>query len=241
MIRVGVCGLPVSRISLFQQLDVVEIQKTFYTPLSEKNLLNLRKGAPSSFIFTMKAFQGITHPHTSPTYRRAKLPPHFVPHNLGFFKNTPEVEESITITLYEAHILQAKVIVIQCPPSFQPTSENLTNLSHFFRKLERNPFLWGFEPRGNWPSAIIRKICKDLDLIHVVDPFYAFPTTGSIQYFRLHGKGSYHYRYTQEEIRILAQKLKEIQKETFCLFNNTFMLENALELKGALATESNPN
>lgn len=234
MIRVGVCGFPVSRISLFQQLDVVEVQKTFYTPLSEKSLLNLRKDAPSSFVFTMKAFQGITHPYTSPTYRRAKLPPHFTPQNLGFFRFTPEVEESTRITLQEAHILQAKVIVIQCPPSFRPTAENIANLARFFQNLESNPFLWGFEPRGNWPSETVQKICEDFHLIHVVDPFYASPTAGGIRYFRLHGRSGYHYRYTQEEIEALAQKLKETQKETFCLFNNTFMLENALELKRKL-------
>ncbi|MGC8777724.1 MAG: DUF72 domain-containing protein [Candidatus Caldatribacteriaceae bacterium] len=234
MIHVGVCGFPASRASLYAQLDVVEIQKSFYAPLSEKQLLRFRKEAPSHFIFTMKAFQGVTHPHTSPTYRRGKLPPHFVPENLGFFRPTPEVRESAEITLHEARIVQAKVIVIQCPPSFRPIPQNLDYLYHFFQELERDHFLWGFEPRGSWPTEVIQKICQDLHLIYIVDPFLAFPTTDTIQYFRLHGKGGYHYRYTREEIQILAQKLKTSPQETFCLFNNTFMLENALELKRAL-------
>lgn len=85
MIRVGVCGFPTAQEVLFQKLDVVEVQKTFYTPLSEKHLLNLRKKAPPHFIFTMKAFQSITHPHHSPTYRRAKLPPTSLPKTWAFF------------------------------------------------------------------------------------------------------------------------------------------------------------
>ncbi|MCX7667958.1 MAG: DUF72 domain-containing protein, partial [Atribacterota bacterium] len=112
--------------------------------------------------------------------------------------------------------------------------ENLANLLLFLQKMKKNDFLWGFEPRGNWPPEIIQKICEEFSLIHVVDPFYASPIAGTIQYFRLHGKGSYRYRYTQEEIETLVQKLKGTQKETFCLFNNTFMFENALELKKKL-------
>ena len=239
MIRIGVCGFPTAQEVLFQKLDVVEVQKTFYTPLSEKHLLNLRKKAPPHFIFTMKAFQGITHPHHSPTYRRAKLPPHFTPQNLGFFQPTQEVQESTAITLREARALKAEVIVIQCPPSFQPTSQNLTNLRRFFQELERNHFIFGFEPRGNWPSELVRQLCEELDLIHIVDPFYASPLAGKIRYFRLHGRGSYHYRYTPDELKELARKLQENPQETFCLFNNTFMLQKALELKEELIASQN--
>ncbi|MGQ9474014.1 MAG: DUF72 domain-containing protein [Candidatus Caldatribacteriaceae bacterium] len=237
MIRVGVCGFPASYASLFSSLDVIEIQKTFYAPLSERQLLSLLEKRPPHFIFTMKAFQGITHPSTSPTYRRVKLPSHFFPHNLGFFKPTPEVWESVEITLREARILEAQLVVIQCPPSFLATPENLDHLYQFFRNLKRNHLIWGFEPRGNWSWEIIQKVCEEFDLVHVVDPFYGSPVAGSIQYFRLHGRGSYHYRYTQEEIKELAQKLRTSVKETYCLFNNTFMFENALELKKELEKE----
>lgn len=233
-IRVGVCGFPVSQDRLFCHLDVIEIQKTFYNLLSEKSLLRLRKKAPPSFLFTMKAFQGITHPFSSPTYRRSKLPPHFVPQNLGFFQPTPEVEESARATVQEAKALQAYLVVVQCPPSFEPTAVNISNIYQFFENLERDDLIWGFEPRGKWPDKTIKKICQDLSLIHIVDPFYGLAVTQDIFYFRLHGRGGYHYRYTSGEIKELAQKLRSAQGEVFCLFNNTTMWENALELKEEL-------
>ena len=236
-IRVGVCGFPVSQDQLFHHLDVVEVQKTFYNFLSEKNLSRLREKAPSSFLFTMKAFQGITHPFSSPTYRRTKLPPHFVPQNLGFFQPTPEVEESARRTIQEARALGASVVVVQCPPSFLATSVNIAHLYQFFESLERDNLIWGFEPRGKWPVETIKKICQDLSLIHIVDPFYSIPITKDIFYFRLHGKGSYHYRYTPQEIKELAEKLKAVSGKGFCLFNNTAMFENALELKEVLILE----
>ncbi|HOQ67962.1 MAG TPA: DUF72 domain-containing protein [Candidatus Atribacteria bacterium] len=236
-IRVGVCGFPVSQDRLFRHLDVIEIQKTFYNFISEKSLLRLREKAPSSFLFTMKAFQGITHPFSSPTYRRSKLPPHFVPQNLGLFQPTPEVEESARVTVQEAKALQAYFVVVQCPPSFEPTSVNIAHLYQFFENLERGSLIWGFEPRGKWSYETIKKICQDLSLIHIVDPFYNLAVTQSMFYFRLHGRDGYHYRYTPQEIKELAQKLRSAQGEIFCLFNNTAMWENALELKEELLEE----
>ena len=56
-------------------------------------------------------------------------------------------------------------------------------------------------------------------------------------FFRLHGRDGYHYRYTPQEIKELAQKLRSAQGEIFCLFNNTAMWENALELKEELLEE----
>lgn len=130
-IRIGVCGFPVSQDQLFHRLDVVEVQKTFYNLVSEKSLARLREKAPSSFLFTMKAFQGITHPFSSPTYRRSKLPPHFFPQNLGFFQPTPEVEESTRATIQEAKALGTSAVVVQCPPSFEPNSVNISHLRIF--------------------------------------------------------------------------------------------------------------
>ncbi len=238
MIHVGVCGFPASRDTLFSSLEVIEIQKTFYDLLSEKSLRRLFSGAPPGFLFTLKAFQGITHPASSPTYRRTQLPEHFEASHLGFFQPTQEVEESARITLHSAELINARVIVFQCPPSFQPTPSNLENFYRFFTHFNRGSLLFAFEPRGKWPEETVRKVCEDLRLIHVVDPFFGDPTTPSPYYFRLHGRGKYHYRYTREEMENLATKLEHFTGEVFCLFNNTAMFENAQELKGILKGSS---
>jgi len=235
MIRVGVCGFPRKRAELFQHLDVVEVQKTFYNLVPPESLVRLREEAPPSFVFTMKAFQGITHPASSPTYRRTRLPSGFRPENLGFFQDTEEVATCARFTFEEAVALQAKVIVFQCPPSFTPTPEHRRNLVRFFERFPRKEVLLAWEPRGKWRKEDIRVICQELDLVHVVDPFGDSPQWGEVVYFRLHGRGSYRYCYSDEELRFLAKLLKASSKDAFCLFNNIPMFENALSLRAILS------
>ncbi|MGQ9622481.1 MAG: DUF72 domain-containing protein [Candidatus Caldatribacteriaceae bacterium] len=235
MIRVGVCGFPKKRAEIFAFFDVVEVQRTFYNFVSPEILLRLAREAPLHFTFTMKAFQGITHRVLSPTYRRAKLPPHFRLEGLGFFQETPEVEECALRTKEMAKVLGSRVIVFQCPPSFSPSPENVKNLTHFFERFPREGSILAWEPRGKWRKEEIREICKSLDLVHVVDPFVAEPQWGSIYYFRLHGRNSYRYFYSDEDLAFLCDLVRGVEREVFCLFNNVPMFENALAFKRMLA------
>lgn len=70
---------------------------------------------PAKFEFTLKAWQLITHPASSPTYRKAgiKVPPG-TGENYGFFKLGDEVHEAWEKTRRFAQALEAKVIVFQC-------------------------------------------------------------------------------------------------------------------------------
>lgn len=238
MIRVGTCGFPKKRAEVFSLFDVVEVQKTFYNIVPEETLTRLRKEAPEHVVFTMKAFQGITHPASSPTYRRTKLPEAFRPENLGFFRRTEEVEMCTHYTLVMAKALNARVLVFQCPPSFVPHSQNIQNLVSFFERFPRGMYHLAWEPRGAWKEEDIRALCRDLRLVHVVDPFLCDPLWGEIRYFRLHGKGSYRYQYTDEDLVFLARKLSEYREEVFCLFNNVPMFEDARRLKAILGLPS---
>ena len=84
----------------------------------------------------------------------------------------------------------------------------------------------GLEPRGAWDDAEVKAICQSLDLIHCVDPFERQPVFGDPAYFRLHGKGGYHYQYTYEEL-IELLRLCRSETGTYVLFNNTAMFEDA--------------
>lgn len=234
MIRVGVCGFPKKRAEIFALFDVVEAQKTFYDFVPSETLFHWAREAPPHFTFTMKAFQGITHPVLSPTYRRTKLPLHFRSEGLGFFRETLEVEECARRTQEMAKVLGARVIVFQCPPSFSPSLENMRNLTRFFERFPREGSILAWEPRGKWRKEEIRDICESLDLVHVVDPFVAEPQWGGIYYFRLHGKGSYRYFYGDEDLSFLCDFIKGLEREVFCLFNNVSMFENALAFKRML-------
>lgn len=121
----------------------------------------------------------------------------------GSFKPTDEVFSAWERTKEVAGTLKARVIVFQSPASFEPTSENKKNLKRFFSSIERDRFIFTWEPRGRWEERDIKGFCQELDLIHCVDPFKAKPTYGKILYLRLHGIGGYRYKYTEEDLKIL--------------------------------------
>jgi uncharacterized protein YecE (DUF72 family) len=230
-IKVGYCGFPVSRKKYYENFKVAEIQQTFYHPPEEKTVEKWRDTAPLDFEFTLKAWQLITHPHSSPTYRRLKLViPEAKKKNYGFFKPTEEVFQAWEKTENIAQILKAKIIVFQCSASFQPTSKNKRNLEKFFNTIKRKDYVFVWEPRGKWERKEISAICKKPDLLPCVEPFNNEPFPGKIGYFRLHGKTGYRYKYTDTDLRELKAKAKGFDLVYF-MFNNVYMFEDALNYK----------
>ena len=239
-IIVGCCGWPEARAKYFGHFSVVELQDTFYDPPSLAIIEKRRQEAPSDFIFSLKAWQLVTHPPRSPTYRRLKTPIPADSHDrYGFFRPTAEVGQAWERTASIARALGAPVIVFQCPPSFGPTPENKRNLLAFFGGIERGDFVLAWEPRGRCPSNEVEELCQRLDLIHCVDPFAAEATHGAVAYFRLHGRGGYRYRYGDGELealrRMCLRQVESGRRPVYCLFNNVFMLEDALRFQALLA------
>jgi len=236
-VRVGCCGFPVARSRCYRHLDAVEVQKTFYALPREETLRRWKDEAPERFVFTVKAFQVITHPWHSPTYRRMKSDPATFgdPANFGFFRPTREVRRAWEM-FYETVVktLNPEVVVFQTPASFSESEEHVLRVINFFIDLLDNYDLCasvGWEPRGRWREETLRRIFNAVDIIHVVDPFKDKPLTSGMQYFRLHGMGGYRYRYTGEDLR----SLREIAKEGYVMFNNVYMWDNALEFRSLLS------
>lgn len=226
--KIGCCGFPVSREKYFRHFKVVEIQKTFYQPPSPRSMENLRSEAPEDFEFTLKAWQLITHDATSPTYRRLTTPvPNEKKKNYGSFRPSPEVFDAWESTRSVARALRAKIVVFQCPASFKPTPENKRNMRQFFEKLEREDLQFVWEPRGSWSADEIRELCEELNLVHCVDPFKASAVWGKFNYFRLHGKTGYKYKYTDENLEELETRL-EGKSLFYVMFNNVPMFNDAL-------------
>ncbi len=210
----------------FKQFKLVEVQQTFYKLPKLDTALKWRGIAPSDFEFTLKASQLITHPATSPTYRRAGLSiPAAQKERYGFFRPTDEVIQAWTETKRFAQALEARVIVFQCPPRFGETQENAVNLRKFFESAHDSRFLLVWEPRGEWSEGTIKTLCSELGLIHCVDPFEREPLYGEPRYFRLHGEPRYRHRCSEEELRWLRDKLDG--KEPYVLFNNINMYNDA--------------
>jgi uncharacterized protein YecE (DUF72 family) len=226
-VKIGCCGFPVARNKYYKAFPVVEVQRTFYQPPELTTIQKWRNEAPPGFEFTLKAWQLITHKPTSPTYRRLRMViPEDIKKNYGFFKPTDKVFSAWEKIDQICQILRTKIIVFQCPPSFTPIKEHKDNLKRFFNSIKRRNYYFAWEPRGEWDEKEIRDLCEELNLIYCVDPFKNKPLPGKIKYFRLHGKGGYSYRYTNEDLRALREMHYE-EVPFYYMFNNVYMFEDA--------------
>lgn len=232
IIKVGVCGVPYAISRLTKDVDVIEIQKTFYKLPKLETASSWREKVKRLAELTLKAPQLVTHPPTSPTYRKAKL--HIPPDSInkyGYFRPTYEVMKAKKEFLEFAKIAGAKILVFQTPPSFSENDNNIRNLEKFFSDFPNDNFILCWEPRGKWNRDTLRDLFKTLGIVHIVDPFKDSAVTEDVYYFRLHGlaKG-YRYTYNSEELTKLYKILPK-EGKVYVLFNNTDMYRNALEFK----------
>lgn len=230
-IHVGCAGWQKAQRVYFAHLGLIEIQQTFYKPPQPATAARWRRAAPASFVFTLKAWQLITHEPTSPTYARAGVSILRSDHGLyGFFRQTDEVRHAWKRTLEIAQELRAPVVVFQCPPGFTPTPGHISDLRAFFRDAPRAGLRFAWEPRGlSWTDDLVRELCRELDLIHCVDPFERPPLHGAPAYFRVHGGPRYAHVYADEELAQLLAWCRE-HAETYCVFNNKDMWDSSLRM-----------
>ncbi|MDE2180564.1 MAG: DUF72 domain-containing protein [candidate division NC10 bacterium] len=232
--KVGTCGFAMGQQEYYKTFPVVEIQQTFYKLPRLSTGARWRAGAPTGFEFTMKAWQLITHEPSSPTYRRLAKPiPPESKDRYGAFRPTEEVLAAWAQTRAFASVLGASIIVFQCPPRFTPTSEHITNLRRFFTAIDRTGWQAAWEPRGGWTADTIQGLCRELDLIHVVDPLKEPSLHGAIRYYRLHGLTGYRYVHTDRDLERLKGAC-EGALPTYCLFNNLLMAEDAVRFQALL-------
>jgi uncharacterized protein YecE (DUF72 family) len=237
---VGCCGWAEAQARYVTDFRAIELQTTFYQPPAIAVAKRWKSQAPPEFRFCMKAWQLITHAPSSPRYRRLKSGISLKERDLyGSFLPTEQVWLAWERTREIANILDAQVIVFQCPKSFQPTRESIGNLTEFFRKIGRDSRTVAWEPRGNeWSPELIRELCAENNLIHCVDPFTSDPVFGDGLYWRLHGRTSYRYRYTDEDLAELNAKLQAQAHgpgPNYIMFNNVYSRDDALRFRTAAA------
>ena len=236
MLKIGCCGFPSGMNKYFKEFEVAEVQTTFYDLPRIETARNWRRKAPKGFEFTVKAWQGITHPPTMPTWRQTHTK---IPQNkqdrYGFFRPTKEVFEAWNQTREICEALEASVCLMQCPARFDASEINLSNMRRFFSEIDRGGMTIAWEPRGPiWTDELTESLCRELNLILCVDPFAKpIPTFQEIIYLRLHGKPPgerlYHYRYSDEDLKLLKAWIQSLSPErrVYCLFNNITMREDA--------------
>ena len=224
-----------------QKFSLTETQSTFYRLPMTKTAERWRAEAPRNFEFTVKAWQAISHLPSSPTWRRSGIEvTEAIKDKYGWLRPTRENLEAWRRTKEICDALEAKICLIQCPPNFRCTPENIANVRKFFGKIDRGKLELAWEPRGDWKEHPdeVKGLCDELDLIHVVDLMRYQPLSEHpIAYVRLHGLNpreyDYSYKYSSNELKQLAKKAKALSKknrEIYLLFNNFFMYDNAAEL-----------
>ena len=233
-VEIGLCGWNGSQASYFEEFRSIEIQTTFYDPPALRAVEKWKFSAPAGFDFCIKAWQLITHAPSSPTYRRLRTP---VPESdkpfLGSFQPTDQVMRAWERTAEIARLLDARVILFQCPKSFVPSDRNLSNLCSFFRSIPRaglGQLAW--EPRGEeWTEDVVREICQEFNLVHCVEPFLGLSWHEPFRYWRLHGRGSYSYRYSVADLVKLKRMLGRDSTPGFVMFNNFSSKADALRFQ----------
>jgi uncharacterized protein YecE (DUF72 family) len=223
-VRIGLCGFTMSMEDYALHFPVVEVQNTFYEPPRNEVMQRWRAVAAPTLEYTMKVWQLVTHSASSPTYRRMKRPlaAGAAP---GFFRDSPAVAEGWHRSLECAMVLNATSLLFQCPASFAPDGENVEQMRRFFERIERPTARLLWEPRGGrWIAerSLALSLCRELDLVHVVDPFVTAPDPSQPVYWRLHGPAGPRSSYDQAQLQQLADMLRTVSNPAprYVMFNN---------------------
>ncbi|MCL4435734.1 MAG: DUF72 domain-containing protein [Thaumarchaeota archaeon] len=241
-IKVGCCGQAGLSLEKYAKLfNVIDLQTPFYRLPKMDTAMRWRETVPENFEFTTKAFQGVTHLTSSPTWRHAgSQRPNANNKNYGHLQQTEECLKSWRSTLDLCQTLRATICVVQMPPSFEYSKNNLEAIRRFFEGCREN-FTIGLELRhGSWKGhrAELATILEKVNVLHIVDPLKETPVWISrTAYFRLHGIGNhlYNYKYSDDELSRLKQIILSFDsQQCYVMFNNIYSRDDALRFKQLL-------
>ena len=223
-VRIGLCGFTMAMEDYALHFPVIEVQNTFYEPPRDEVMQRWRAVTAPALEYTMKVWQLVTHSASSPTYRRMKRPlaAGAAP---GFFRDSPEVAGGWQRSVQCAAVLKATALLFQCPARFTPDSENVERMRRFFERITRPAARLLWEPRGpRWIAerSLALSLCRELNLVHVVDPFVTTPDPAQAVYWRLHGTAGPRSSYTDAQLQRLQQMLDAISNAAprYVMFNN---------------------
>lgn len=224
-----------------EAFPAVELNRTFYSLPQVSTAERWRREAVADFEFVVKAWQAVTHPWRSPTWNGHRDEVADVTtDDLGLLQPTDAVLDAWEETMARVRALDARVVLVQTPPSFDHSEAHVENVRAFFERADRDEVDVAWEPRGDWIDhpAAVQELCAELDLVHVVDLMRTEPLDDDhVGYVRLHGLNDdpydYDYEYTDDELDELAAKLRRFadrRSRVYCMFNNYEMYRDARRL-----------
>jgi len=211
-------GLPIgSWLSFYaRNFNGLEVNSTFYRLPVKSSLRNYQK-FPLNYVF--KLYRGITH------YRKL-------------------TEENVKPFLMVKEILKENLVCLlgQFPKSFSYSEANLEFLNAVVETFRAEGISVAVELRSpTWEGRLEKVktavVCSDFP--ENLGWMKECKETEELSYFRFHGrKALYRSSYTEEELKEIAERIKESSSRVKCVFfNNTAggaAVENALKLKELL-------
>jgi uncharacterized protein YecE (DUF72 family) len=224
--------------------DSVEINSSFYRPISPNVAGNWAKRTPSHFRFTAKLYQKFTHPkmYQEATGKEAELA------SADFDQFEAGLEP-----LAEAGKLGC--LLAQFPPSFKRDEESLTHLEDLIRRFGRYRMAVELRHRSWTESRETFELLESNGVAWCMidEPKFRtsvgeVPLTSKLAYSRFHGRNAkewwtgdresrYNYLYSVQEVKELAAEahgVAERVEESYLFYNNHFggkAVVNALQMR----------
>lgn len=208
-----------------QHFSTVELNASFYRLPQKSTFAKWRASTPKNFIFAVKASRFLTH-----------------------VKKLNEPEEPWGLLFERATALRSKLgpVLFQFPPNWR---QNLDRLDKFLKILpEEQEYAFEFR-HPSWFNQNTYQLLKGkrtAALCIADSPRYPcfFEITAPFTFIRMHGgQELYGSKYSDKELKKLAQKIKQYQKEglkIYAYFNNDaygYAIENALTLREMLKNQ----
>ena len=228
--------------------NTVEINSSFYRPPNPGHVYNWVKRTPPGFLFAMKLWQKFTHPRM---YRDATGKEAIISRaDVDTFRSSLE-------PLAKAGKLGA--LLAQFPPSFKNDDYGRQILGAVANTFGEYPLAVELRHRSWSDDATTAELLRDNNIawVQIDEPKFStsvapeVPATADFAYFRFHGRNAkdwwsgdgeqrYRYHYDEEEIKQLAERVRnagESARLLFAYFNNhwqAYAPRNANDLKKAL-------
>lgn len=199
-----------------QEFDTCELNYTFYRMPEAEQLVRLAERVPAGFVFSLKAYRGITHERDG-------------------------VDESLKRTYEAVAALRSEgklgALLLQFPYSFVP-GRSATDLLRRSREILADlPLVAEFRHRA-WFREEAFDFLRGLDIGFCCVDEPALPrlmppvavATAETAYVRFHGRNAakwwkheqawerYDYRYTREELEEWVPKLRSLEAEAGCVY-----------------------
>lgn len=224
--------------------NAVEVNSSFYRPISPTVARSWAKKTAPDFRFTAKLYQKFTHPKMfeEATGKLAEL-------DAGDFDTFRAGLEPLA----ESGKLGA--LLAQFPPSFKHDEETVTYLEDLIRRFEHYPLAVELRHRSWSDSLDAFRLLESYGVAWCIidEPKFRtsigeIPLTARLGYFRFHGRNAtewwrgdresrYNYLYSPEELRSLAAEVKDVAERTndsYVFYNNHYgakAVVNALQMR----------